>query len=131
MDLGGFERLVETHLGENGRQTTRQHRLAGTRRAHHEDVMSAGRRDFERTLGVWLALHLRKIDVILCALGKQARDIDAGAGQIRLSLKKIGDFGETTRPQDPQSLHHARLSQILPRQNERLDACRPRRERHR
>ena len=63
VNRGRFERLVVRHRRQGCRASARQHRLAGARRADHQEVVAAGGGDLERALGVRLALHVGEIRV--------------------------------------------------------------------
>ena len=47
---------------QEGREASREHRLAGARRADEEQVVAAGGRDLERALRVLLAADLGEVD---------------------------------------------------------------------
>lgn len=63
VDFGDFERLIVAHRRKDRGQTPRQHRLAATGRPDQQQIVAAGRRDFERTFGLPLSAHVRKIAV--------------------------------------------------------------------
>ncbi len=70
--LGDFERLLEHGRREDPGQPPRQHGLARTGRADHEQVVPTGGRDLECALGVRLAAHVGKVEwraVLLRARG--------------------------------------------------------------
>ena len=50
VDLRDLERFVQRHRRQNRRQTAREHRLAAARRPDEQEIVSAGRGDFERAL---------------------------------------------------------------------------------
>src|SRR5438034_5328003 len=54
VDLRGLERLVETHLREDGGEPPGEHCLAAARRADHQNVMPPSGGDLERALRVRL-----------------------------------------------------------------------------
>ncbi len=129
MDLGGFERLIQTHLGEGRRQAPGKHRLPAPWRPHHQDVVSAGGRDLERALGVRLPLHLGEVHVVPGALGEQRGDIDGGARQLAPAIEEIRDFSQASCAKDLEPVHDAGLGKVLARQDQCLDARRPRSQR--
>lgn len=71
--LRDLEGLVTRQLGENCRQTPGKHRLARTRRADHENIVTARRRNFERPPSSKLTSDFRKIDAALRRGGKVGR----------------------------------------------------------
>ncbi len=63
MDHGDFERRRGLEREKQSRQALGQHGFAGPGRAHHQKVMAAGRRHFERALGALLALDIGEVEV--------------------------------------------------------------------
>ncbi len=60
-DHRDLEELGRCERREDRRQPRRQHRFAGARRADHQQIVAAGRRDFERALGAFLALDVGEV----------------------------------------------------------------------
>ena len=106
LDHRHFEQLARRQRRQDRGQPLRQHRLAGARRAAHQQVVAAGGGDLERALGVLLALdvpevgeavvdrrdrrlrprhHLRALEVVR-ELDQRARrqDLDLARGPVRL-----------------------------------------------
>ena len=66
-DLRGLQRLCPGHFGQDGGQALGQHALAGARRPHHQNMVSACGGDLQRPLDVGLSLHVGKIGLgLLC-----------------------------------------------------------------
>ncbi len=57
-----FEQFGRRQRRQNGRQPRGEHRFAGAGRPDHEQVMAAGRGDFERALGAFLALDVGEVE---------------------------------------------------------------------
>ena len=76
MDFCRFQGLFERHRGQDGRDPLGEHRLAGSRRADHEQVMSAGHCNFNGAFGVFLSLHILKIGEVLIVRVKRLVQID-------------------------------------------------------
>ena len=74
MDHGDLERRRGFQRRQQARQALGQHGLARTGRADHQQVVAAGRRDFERALGRFLALDVGEVE------GMLAPDPASGAG---------------------------------------------------
>ena len=55
LDHRGFQRLGRRQFRHQPRKARGQHRLAGPRRPHHQQVVPPRRRDLQRTLGAFLA----------------------------------------------------------------------------
>jgi len=68
--LGGFDGFVKAHGGKNGGDATGQHGFAGSWRADHQQIVTAGSRDLQSPLGVLLAPHFGKIFTIFILLLK-------------------------------------------------------------
>ena len=61
-DHRDFEEFGRRQRRQDRGQPRRQHRFAGARRADHQQVVAAGRGDFERALGAFLALDVGEIE---------------------------------------------------------------------
>ncbi len=75
MDLRGLERLLQAQARQNGGETPGKHRLARTRRPDHQQIVPAGRRDFQRSLGDRLASDLGEIHAVRCGRSERRSDI--------------------------------------------------------
>src|SRR5437870_2124152 len=62
IDFCAFDCLFESRRWQYGRNALRKQSLAGTRRSDHQDIVSAGSRDFERSPRMLLAFDFHKID---------------------------------------------------------------------
>ena len=69
MDHAELERFFRVERRQDARQPLSQHRLAGARRADHQQVVAAGRGHFERALGGFLALDIGQIGIASRLLG--------------------------------------------------------------
>ncbi len=67
----GFERFLGGKRRQDAGQARRQHRLARAGRADHQQVVAAGGRHFEHSLGAFLALDLGQVGVVGAVLGHQ------------------------------------------------------------
>ncbi len=56
-----FERLGRLQRRQDARKARREQRLPGPWRTAHQQIVTAGRRDLERALGDFLALHLLEV----------------------------------------------------------------------
>jgi len=61
-DHGDLEQLRRRQRRKDGSEPRCQHRLAGTGRPDHEQIVTAGGGDLERALGAFLALDVLEID---------------------------------------------------------------------
>ena len=61
-DHGDFEHFGRRERRQDRGQPRRQHRFAGAGRADHQQIVAAGRGDFERALGAFLALDVGEIE---------------------------------------------------------------------
>ena len=66
-----LDRLLQRHRRNDRGDAFREHRLAGTGRADHEDVVPAGDRDFDRALDMALAFDVGEIDVVILMGGEE------------------------------------------------------------
>ena len=117
MHLGGFDCLLESHRGQNRRQPLGEHRLARSRRPDHQDVVTAGRRDLERALGLLLAFDLAEIDVVDVRVAERSGEIDRNRLQRTQALEEFESFAQTLDSEHCGALANNRgLGRILARQ---------------
>src|SRR6185437_12735983 len=100
VNLGGLERLFEAQRREDRGQALGEHRLAGTWRADHEDVVPARRCDLERALGNVLSAYVAKVgEVIERPFKEGARFYAQRLGfdrAVRCGVEQFADFEQTT-----------------------------------
>jgi hypothetical protein len=63
MHTRGIERGVIVEIGQETRKTFGQHRLARTRRANHQDVVTAGSSDFKAEASQSMATNISEIGI--------------------------------------------------------------------
>ena len=67
VNLGRLQRFFESERRQDGRHALRQHGLARSGRADHQNVVASGAGDFEGALGGLLAAHVFEVHVNCCA----------------------------------------------------------------
>src|SRR6476620_1179091 len=82
VDLGRLDRFIQCERRDNRRDAFRQHRFARTRRADHQDVVTAGDGYLDRAFDVALAFHVAEIDVVTLVRGEEFAQISV-CGQKR------------------------------------------------
>ena len=92
-DHGDFEQFGRRQRRQDRRQSRRQHRFAGAGRPDHEQIVAAGRRDFERALGAFLALDVGEVE--RRAVGFE--DFRLRPRQHLRALEMIGELNERGR----------------------------------
>ena len=112
MDLGGFNRLVETHRRQNGRKPARQHGLAGTRRTDQNDVVPAGHRHFHGALRLILSFDVFEIDVIHALLRKQLFAIDCQRNPGLFAVEQFHYLRQVSHRECPNPVHYSSLACI-------------------
>ena len=130
VDLRRFERLVETHLGQDRGEAAGEHRLPGSGRPNHQQIVPARRGDLERPLRVRLPLHVAEIDVVPCALREQRAQVHVRLGQLAPGVEEVRDLRQCPRPEHADPGDHARLSDVLPGEHQRVQPGRAGRQRH-
>ena len=116
--------------GQNGRQPTGQHRLAGTRRADHQHIVRSGGRHHERPLGELLPAHVGEIDFVRAEFGEELFDLADDRFARELSGEDADGFAEGADTKDGDRLDDGGLAGIGGRHEETLDAALARRHRH-
>ena len=61
MNFGGFHRLFKAHYRQDGGQALGQHTFAGAGRADQQDIVPAGRGNFQGALGIFLSFYFAEI----------------------------------------------------------------------
>ncbi len=87
---GDFEKLGRRQRRQDRRQPRRQHGFAGAGRPHHQQIVAAGRRDFERPLGAFLALDVGQIE----RRSGGFENLRLRPGQHLAALEMIGELDE-------------------------------------
>ena len=95
-DHGDFEQFRRRQRRQNGRQSRRQHRLAGAGRSDHQEIVAAGRGDFERALGAFLALDIGEVD----GRAIYFEDLRLRPRQHLRALEMVGELDERRRRDD-------------------------------
>ncbi len=120
VDLGGLDGLIEGQRRQNAGESFRKHRLAGPRRANHQDVVGAGGGNFQSPLGGGLAAHVAKVQ--RCG---RLRLMPVGSRRGRFEIVGPGDHGhdfrQAARAVHLDVLHHRRFGRILHGNNDAGD----------
>ena len=89
MQLGDLEGLVARQGRKDGGQPSREHRLAGARRADHQDVVPSGGRHLEGPTRLRLPSHLGEVH---------------GVPYILHRAYRLGGAGPPRTPEEPDDL---------------------------
>ncbi len=96
MNHADFQRLGRGQRRQQARQALRQHRLARSRRADHQQVVAASGRDLERALRRLLALDVGEVERGAALLG----DLRLGRREHLASLEVVDQRQQRRRRQD-------------------------------
>src|SRR6266545_99394 len=122
---GDLDRLLESEGGQDGPKTARQHGLARSWRAQHEQVVAAGRRDLEGALGPEMAPHICEIETV----GIQVRIPGGGpvpvGGDLALAVQVLEGIVERTERDHGDSPDHRGLLGIARGHEETLHSAAP------
>src|SRR4029453_2650816 len=97
VDLGRLDRFFEHKRRDDCWDAFRQHRFARTRRANHQDVVTARDGYLDRALDVALAFHGAEIDIVTLARRKEFAQSGA--------CRQKRNFAAQERERLPQILH--------------------------
>ena len=128
VDLRNLDCLLPRHIRKNRRKPPCQHALAGTRRSHHQHVVSACRRNLKRPLDVLLPLdiaEIRQLRVVPLRSPRLLRRNGRRAGQVRRERRNA------FHTVDREPFGKRRLRRVFLRDIERLDSELLCRQRHR
>ena len=95
-DHRDLEQLGRHERRQDRRQPRRQHRLAGARRPDHQQIVPAGGRDLERTLGAFLAADVLEIE----RRARAGADLRLRPQQHLRALHVVGELNERRRRHD-------------------------------
>src|SRR6185437_13834019 len=122
VNLGGFQRLIESERREDGRQPLGEHGFSRARRPDHQDVVTAGGGNLKRALGCLLAADVAKIHAEMLELAEEGfrryakrlalNDTQQGAAQ------QLEDVNERGYRIDIHAADHGGFSSIGGRQNQ-------------
>ena len=118
VDFGHFQGLGFIHGRQDGRDALGQHGLAAPGRSDHEDVMAAGRSDFQDPFGFGLALDFGKIDVVIGQV--RVRQCGPGGLQRLLARQMAGDVAESPDAIDRKVRAEQGFGGIVPADEDRL-----------
>ena len=121
VDLGGLDGLGEGQRRQGSRETLGQHRLPGTGRADHQDVVRTGGRHFQRPFGHGLAPDVAKIERGACFHG-QAVSIRPGGNEVIRTGQHGNGFRQAFHAVHVHSLDDGRLARIFHRDDQVGDA---------
>ena len=110
VDLRDLQRLLAGHIRQDGRQSARQHTLAGAGRPHQEHIVRARRGDLQRPLDIFLSLdvpEIRQLRRVLLRLPRGLRRDGLAAVQMRRKLPHV------RHRDDAQAAGQRRLSCVL------------------
>ena len=87
--------------------------------------------DLERPLRVRLPLYFPEVDVVLRPFRQEPGEIHLRLRQLGPAVQEVGQLGQIPSAQHADPSDDARLGHVLPRQHERFEPRRARRQRHR
>ena len=128
MQLGDLERLVARQGRQDGGQPSGEHRLAGARRADHQDVVPPGSGHLQGATGLRLPSDLGEVHRVSRRLHRAGRVGRAGPPR---STEEPNDLGERRRPHDLQTLDQRRLLGVGGGDDHAAHPRAPRRDRRR
>jgi hypothetical protein len=127
MNLGQLKRGLEFERRQYCRQPAREHRLAGAGRADQQDVVRAGRGDFERPLGRLLAADLAEVHLVAPLIGEQLVAVNADGARARRGVAaqrrdQLDRPAQGRRAVHVNALDDGRLGRVLLGQDEVADS---------
>src|SRR5438045_72161 len=100
VNLCAFDRLLERHRRNDGGNAFRQHRFARTRRADHEEIVSASDGDFDRPFHVSLAFHVAEVDLERLMTRKEIAQITTRWLEVTLAADEREGFAQVLHAVD-------------------------------
>ena len=112
MDLGGFDRLIQSHRRNDRGNPLSQHALAGAGRADQQEIMSTGHGNLDGALDLMLAFDLGKIDIIGRARCEALGGTSSHGGEFFFAGEKFVGLAEVFDAIDLDPLDDCRLGGI-------------------
>lgn len=116
MDRGHLQRLVFVQRRHQAGQAAGEQRLAGTGRPAEQQVVRAGGRYQQRTLGRGLALHFRQVGI---RRRHPQQAVGLVGAQAFLAIEVRGQLQQVTDRVDGQAAGQAGLLGVFPRDHQR------------
>ena len=110
-----FRRLdcfLERHGRNDGGNAFRKHRFARTRGSDHEDIVTAGHRDFDRAFNVALTFHVAEIDVVALVRRKKSSQIGTRRQKRRFAAQKSKCLPQILHAVDVDLIDHGGFERI-------------------
>ncbi len=120
VDFGGFERLGEAQVGQNGGHPPGEHGFAAAGRADHQQIVTAGRGHLEGALGVLLPAYLGEIVGALAVVGEKIGDRHRAGGEGALAVEKGDHLAEIAHAVDRHPLDDAPFLDVFGGQDQAL-----------
>ena len=113
VDARDLQSLGDREGRQDGRDAPGEHRLAGARRADHQEVVAARDRHLDCALGERLPLHVREIVELLARLEDLLGEIRPHRLDAPLPVEVVDGLAERVDGDDAKALHDARLRGVL------------------
>lgn len=117
MDFGRFQRLLEGEVGQNRRQSARQHGLPASGRSRHQNIVGARGGHFESPLDVFLPAHLGKIVSVGALQDRCETGIDAERSHLDFAIDQGYRLAEVTHGKNLRAGDQGALFGIVDRQD--------------
>src|SRR6266446_2127182 len=128
---GDLDRLLEIQGRQDGAETAGEHRFARARRAEHQEVVAARRRDLQRALGPEMAPHVGEVEPVglwPCVPGVLFVAVSA---DLALAIQVLEGIVERGERDNRDSADHCRLGRVTRGYEEARDPAAPAVQRHR
>ena len=130
--FGRFERFVQRQRRQDGRYAFGHHRFAGTRRAYHYNIVSAGSSHFDGALYIFLTFHIGKVEFERGRMRiKLITRIDNGRLQRFFMVEEIDHIGNVIDAQHIQIVDDSGFACILARHDKAFETVFARQNRNR
>ena len=125
--LGGFESFVQGERRQYRGDAFGHHRFSGTRRAYHDEVVTAGGSHFEGAFYVFLPFHVGKVEVEVVLGGEKfGTGVDDGGGQFPVAVEEVDHLFDVIDPIDVEPVDDGGLPHIGAGHDEPLEPLCPR-----
>ena len=109
-DLDG---LLERERRQDRGQPSRQHGLAGAGRSEHDDVVAAGGRDLQRSLGMGMPPHVGEIRPVGPSAAEPSRGVGAGGLDGAFAVQVLDGLVARPHRDHLHGLHHGSFGGVV------------------
>ncbi len=112
----------QSQIGQYGREPSRQHGLAGPRRTDQDDIVTAGRGDFQGAFDMLLSFDIVEVRVVTAVAVEDLLQVHGHPAEAPVAIEEFHDLGEVLNAEDLDFLHHGGFRPVDLRKDDPFEA---------